>query len=117
MSIFNEVRIRLVLVHLCLMEALSVIKIFCYICFLFFSTSRYQWVEEIRKHLVNVDQGSIFVVTNGKDVIEDYVKVVITSYDLMTTLKGQLSARKFGVIIMVCTLLLEAASVCSSFVF
>ncbi|XP_026273368.1 SWI/SNF-related matrix-associated actin-dependent regulator of chromatin subfamily A-like protein 1 [Frankliniella occidentalis] len=64
------------------------------------SSMRFQWVAEIRKHLKNVNADSIFVITNGKDVIDCYSEVVITSYDLMSTFETQLLAKKFGVVIM-----------------
>lgn len=67
--------------------------------FVYFS---FQWVEEIRKHLRNVNPDDIFVITNGKESLEEYSKVVITSYDLMSTFKDKLLAKKFGIVIMVC---------------
>lgn len=64
------------------------------------SSMRYQWVAEIKKYLVNVDPDSIFVIRNGKDVMYSDSKVIITSYDLMSTFKEQLLAKNFGVVIM-----------------
>ncbi|KAK3908406.1 SWI/SNF-related matrix-associated actin-dependent regulator of chromatin subfamily A-like protein 1 [Frankliniella fusca] len=64
------------------------------------SSMRFQWVAEICKHLKNVNSDSIFVITNGKDVIDCFYDIIITSYDLMSTFKEQLLSKKFGVVIM-----------------
>ncbi|KAJ1529359.1 hypothetical protein ONE63_006147 [Megalurothrips usitatus] len=64
------------------------------------SSMRFQWVAEIHKHLKNVNQDKIYVITQRKDNVPDYAEVVIISYDLTNTCKDQLLAKKFGVVIM-----------------
>lgn len=72
-----------------------------YLYFLFF---RYTWEEEIRLRMPDIPVTGIYVLSKTNEQFIDPA-VVITSYDLMNRSKEMLLKFKFGVIILVSSII------------